>query len=277
MIMVIDAHHHFWKYNTRDFGWINDEMSVIRRDFLPEDLKKTIAEAGVDGVISVQARQALKETDWLLKLARENDFIFGVTGWLPLADDNAEEHIEKYASYEKLKAVRHVIQDEEDDYFILRKDFNRGVGLLKSHDLVYEILIFEKHLPQTIDFVDRHEEQVFVLDHIAKPLIKENIIYPWKKNIQELAKRPNVFCKVSGMVTEADFSSWTPEQLKPYFHVVLEAFGSERLMFGSDWPVCLVASGYSTWLDTVKGFVAELSADEQKMILGETAQKVYGV
>ena len=275
--MVIDSHHHFWKYNQHDFGWINDEMSVIRRDFLPEDLKQTISAAGVDGVISVQARQLLKETDWLLRLARENDFILGVTGWLPLSDDDAEEHLEKYAAKEKLKAVRHVVQDEEDDYFILRKDFNRGISLLKNYGLIYEILIFEKHLPQTIDFVDRHQDQVFVLDHIAKPLIKDNIIYPWKKNIKELAKRPNVFCKLSGMVTEADFKTWTPGQLSPYFNVVLEAFGPERLMFGSDWPVCLVAAGYGEWLQTVKGFISGLSENEQKMILGGTAQRVYGL
>jgi L-fuconolactonase len=275
--MVIDSHHHFWKYNKHDFGWINDEMSVIRRDFLPEDLKQTISAAGVDGVISVQARQSLKETDWLLRLARENDFILGVTGWLPLSDDDAEEHLEKYAAKEKLKAVRHVVQDEEDDYFILRKDFNRGISLLKNYGLIYEILIFEKHLPQTIDFVDRHQDQIFVLDHIAKPLIKDNIIYPWKKNITELAKRPNVFCKVSGMVTEADFKTWTPEQLRPYFNVVLEAFGPERLMFGSDWPVCLAAAGYDDWLKTVKGGISGLSEDEQEMILGGTAQRVYGL
>ncbi len=275
--MVIDSHHHFWKYNKTDFGWISDEMLAIRRSFFPEDLKITIEGSGVDGVVTVQARQSLKETEWLLKLAGENDFMLGVTGWLPLIDEDAEKHIEKYSSDEKLKAIRHVIQDEEDDYFILRKDFNRGVGLLKKYDLLYEILIFEKHLPQTIDFVDRHPDQVFVLDHIAKPLIKENIIFTWKQNIAELAKRDNVFCKVSGMVTEADFNSWTPEQLKPYFDVVLEAFGPERLMFGSDWPVCLVAAEYGTWLETVKGFIAGLSDDEQKMIMGANAQKVYGI
>ena len=275
--MVIDSHHHFWKYTKKDFGWISDEMDTIRRDFLPEDFKKTISVSGVDGVISVQARQSIDETEWLLKLADKNKFILGVTGWLPLSDENAEGYIERYASDEKLKAVRHVIQDEEDDYFILRKDFNRGVSLLKKYDLIYEILIFEKHLPQTIDFVDRHPDQIFVLDHIAKPLIKENLISPWRQNIAELAKRDNVFCKVSGMVTEADFREWTPEQLKPYFNVVLETFGPKRLMFGSDWPVCLVATGYNTWLDTVKDFMSELSDDEKKMILGETAQKVFGV
>ena len=275
--MIIDAHHHFWEYNTKDFGWINDEMSVIRRNFFPDDLQQTITGAGVDGVITVQARQSLKETDWLLKLAGENDFILGVTGWLPLSDENSESYMEKYSDFEKLKAVRHVIQDEEDDYFILRKDFNRGVSLLKKYDLIYEILIFEKHLLQTIDFIDRHPDQLFVLDHIAKPLIKDNLIYPWKKNIVKLAQRPNVYCKVSGMVTEADFKSWMPQQLKPYFDVVIEAFGPNRLMFGSDWPVCLVATGYDTWLNTVKDVISELSDNEKKMFLGGTAQKVYEV
>jgi len=275
--MIIDSHHHFWKYTKKDFGWISDEMNQIRRDFLPEDLKKTITASGVDGVISVQARQSLEETDWLLNLAGKNEFILGVTGWLPLIDENTEGYIERYASDEKLKAVRHVIQDEEDNYFILRKDFNRGVSLLKKYDLIYEILIFEKHLPQTIDFVDRHPDQLFVLDHIAKPLIKENLISPWRQNITELAKRENVFCKVSGMVTEADFKRWTPEQLRIYFNVVLETFGPERLMFGSDWPVCLVATEYGIWLDTVKGFISELSDNEKEMILGGAAQKVYRV
>jgi L-fuconolactonase len=275
--MIIDSHHHFWKYTKKDFGWISDEMNQIRRDFLPEDLKKTITASGVDGVISVQARQSLEETDWLLNLAGKNEFILGVTGWLPLIDENAEGYIERYASDEKLKAVRHVIQDEEDNYFILRKDFSRGVSLLKKYDLIYEILIFEKHLPQTIDFVDRHPDQLFVLDHIAKPLIKENLISPWRQNITELAKRENVFCKVSGMVTEADFKRWTPEQLRIYFNVVLETFGPERLMFGSDWPVCLVATEYGIWLDTVKGFISELSDNEKEMILGGAAQKVYRV
>ncbi len=275
--MIIDSHHHFWNYTDKDYGWIDDSMSRIRRDFLPLDLKKTINESGVDGVISVQARQSLEETDWLLKMSDENDFILGVTGWLPLIDDCIETLIEQYASHEKLKAVRHVIHDEEDDSFILRKDFNRGIKKLLQHNLVYEILIFEKHLAQTISFVDQHPEQIFVLDHIGKPKIKESILSPWRENVTELAKRENVFCKMSGMVTEADFNLWTPAQLQPYADVVLDSFGAERVMFGSDWPVCLVASEYDQWLNTVKDFTKQLSENERKLILGGNAKRVYGV
>jgi L-fuconolactonase len=273
--MIIDAHHHFWRYDEEEFGWISEEMKAIRRDFLPEDLKVTIGQSGIDGVVSVQARQKTEETRWLLELADEHDFIKGVTGWLPLYDPEVEKYLEEYGSRGKLKALRHVVQDEADDDFILRPDFNRGVGLLKDKDLIYEILIFEKHLPQTIRFVDRHPGQIFVLDHIAKPKIRENILSPWRENIMELAKRDNVFCKLSGMVTEADLRNWTYEQLVPYFEVVLEAFGAERLMFGSDWPVCLTAIQYDEWLQVVKRFIAGLSLSEQAGILGDNAVKIY--
>ena len=275
--MIIDSHHHFWNYTDEDYGWIDDSMSRIRRDFLPSDLKDTIGAAGVDGVISVQARQSLEETDWLLKLSEENDFIMGVTGWLPLVDDGIKNIIGRYVSHEKLKAVRHVIHDEEDDNFILRKDFNRGISKLLKHNLVYEILIFEKHLPQTISFVDKHPNQIFVLDHIGKPKIKENILSPWRESIAELAKRENVFCKISGMVTEADFKQWTPNQLQPYADEILDSFGAERVMFGSDWPVCLVASEYDQWLNTVNSFIKQLSKNEQELIMGGNARRVYGL
>ena len=275
--MIIDTHHHFWQYNTDDFGWINDEMKVIRRDFLPAHLHTEISQTGVDGVISVQARQCIEETEWLLKFARGNNFIKGITGWLPLIDSKVDQLINKYAYDKNLKGLRHVIHDEPDDQFILREDFNRGVSYLKRYNLVYEILIFEKHLPYTIQFVDNHPNQLFVLDHIAKPKIKDNIISPWKENIKELAKRENVFCKISGMVTEADFKSWTEEQLKPYVDVVLEAFGPKRLMFGSDWPVCLVATEYKKWVELVKKFIGGLSDDEQKNILGRNAVEVYRI
>lgn len=273
--MVIDSHHHFWKYDPVEYDWIDDSMSRIRRDFLPDDLKKVTEKADVDGVISVQARQTVEETEWLLEMASENDLIKGVTGWVPLVEDNITEYLDRFSNDKKLKAVRHVVQGEPDDNFILRKDFNRGIKKLTDYDLIYEILIFEKHLPQTIRFVDDHPGQVFVLDHIAKPRIKENIISPWKENIRELARRENVFCKLSGMVTEADYNSWTTAGLKPYADVILDAFGPERLMFGSDWPVCLVAAEYEQWIKTVRSFIQELSENEQEMIMGKTAEKVY--
>jgi L-fuconolactonase len=276
--VVIDSHHHFWHYNTDEFGWIYDEMSVIRRDFLPEDLRRSATEAGVDGVVSVQARQTLEETNWLLELAEQNaDFIRGVVGWVPLISADVGGQLRQLAStHPKLKGVRHVLQGEADDRYMLRDDFNRGVSHLAALNLAYDILIFERHLPQTIEFVDRHSaDQRFIVDHIAKPRIKSNELEPWRTNIRELARRPNVFCKVSGMVTEADFRAWTPQELRPYFDAVLEAFGPRRLMFGSDWPVCLVACGYARWRDVVETFAEGLTKDEKAQLFGETAKRAY--
>ena len=273
--MRIDAHHHFWTYDPLEYDWIDDEMSVIRRDFLPEDLCAAMSGAGIDGVVSVQARQTIEETRWLLDLAGRHDFIRGVVGWVPLVSAGVEEEIERLAASAKLRAVRHVLQGEADDRFMLRDDFNAGIGVLKRHSLAYDILIFERHLPQTIQFVDRHPEQVFILDHVAKPRIADNVLSPWRENIRELARRENVYCKLSGMVTEADYRAWTPAQLAPYVEVVLEAFGPRRLMAGSDWPVCLVACAYKRWWELVKGFIASLSAHEQREVLGGTAVRAY--
>ena len=273
--MIIDSHHHFWKYDPIEYDWIDDSMKVIRKDFLPKNLKTTIQEAGVDGAISVQARQSLEETDWLIGMAHQNEFIKGVVGWLPLIQGNIEEYLEKYADEEKLKGVRHVIQGEPNPEFMLRKDFNHGISLLKKYSLAYDILIVERQLPNTIRFVDQHPDQLFVLDHIAKPLIVRNELSPWKENIQELAKRENVNCKISGMVTEADYQKWTPSQLLPYFEVIMKAFGPDRLLFGSDWPVCLVATTYTNWMNLVRKNIASYTETEQAKIMGENALRLY--
>ncbi len=275
--MTIDSHHHFWKYSAAEYPWIGDSMAALRRDFLPEHLQAEIAAAGIDGVVSVQARQSVRETEWLLSLADANPFIKAVVGWVPLADAGVREAIAKFAANPKLRAVRHVVQDEPDDRFILGADFNRGVSALREFGLVYDILIFERQLAASIEFVDRHPHQVFVLDHIAKPRIGDGAIEPWRANIRELATRENVFCKISGMVTEADWKTWREEQLRPYFDAVLEAFGPKRLMFGSDWPVCLAASGYARWVEAVRGFAAQLSVDEREWISGRTAAEAYGL
>ena len=275
--MVIDAHHHFWNYSAKEYGWISDEMNVLRRDFLPDDLRKEIAAAGVDGVVSVQARQTVEETRWLLELAAANNFIRGVVGWVPLVSPDVGRDLERFAASRKLKAVRHVLQDEPDDDYALRDDFTRGIAELKRFNLRYDILIFERHLPQAIKLVDRHPEQVFVLDHVAKPKIKAGELDPWRANLKELARRGNVFCKVSGMVTEADWQGWTPAQLRPYFDATLEAFGPRRLMFGSDWPVCLLACDYGRWVKTVRDFAAGLTAAEQARLFGGTATEAYGL
>lgn len=273
--MIVDTHQHLWQYDPVEFDWIDDEMADIRKSFLPKDLKQTLAGTGVEKVISVQARQIIEETDFLLKLAEENDFMQGVTGWLPLASDNIGQILEKYAEKPLLKGLRHVVQGEPDPDFILGKSFNNGISALKKFDLLYEILIFEHQLPNSIKFVDQHPVQLFVLDHIAKPKIKNNEINAWAKHIRELAKRQNVYCKLSGMVTEADYKNWTQEQLNPYFEVVLDAFGPSRLMFGSDWPVCLVATTYSRWLNVVKSYISNISQTEQDEILFRNAEKVY--
>ena len=273
--MIIDSHHHFWKYDPVEYDWIDDSMKKIRADFLPDDLKLTIQEANVDGVISVQARQSLEETDWLIGLANQNNFIKGVVGWLPMFQKDIEGYLEKYSEEKLLKGVRHVIQGEPDPAFMLRKDFNHGIALLKKYSLVYDILVVERQLPNTIRFVDQHPDQVFVLDHIAKPLIGSNELSPWKENIQELARRENVNCKISGMVTEADYQKWTTSQLLPYFEVILEAFGPDRLLFGSDWPVCLVATSYKNWMKLVQKNITSLSEIEQLKIMGRNATRLY--
>jgi len=275
--MTIDAHHHFWRYNPEEYGWITDATPVLKRDYLPPDLQREISAVGIDGVISVQARQSLRETDWLLDLADQNAFIRGVVGWVPLISPTVQADIERYSHRRKLRAVRHVLQDEPDDAYMLLADFNRGISALKDFDLRYDILIYERHLPNATKFVDRHPNQVFVLDHIAKPRIREHVVSPWKENLGELARRPTVYCKLSGMVTEADQTKWSPHDLQPYMEAALEAFTPKRLMFGSDWPVCLLASSYKRWYETVRSFVSRLSPDEQKRFWGETAVEAYGV
>lgn len=275
--MKIDAHHHFWQYNTDEFGWIDDSMQRIRQDFLPSDLEQELSKVGVDGVVSVQARQSIEETNWLLMLAEQHDFIKGVVGWVPLADPMIREYLGFLSGNKKLKAVRHVVQAEPNDKFILQDEFNVGVSALAEYGLIYDILVFERHLPHVIKFVDRHPNQKFVLDHIAKPRIKENLIDDWAAQICQLGRRENVYCKVSGMITEANFDSWSLEQLKPYWDMTLAAFGPNKLMFGSDWPVCLVASQYDRWFYAVAELASYLSIEEQARLFGETAFEVYGL
>ena len=273
----VDAHHHLWRYTAEEYGWISDQMAVLRRDFLPGDLRPQLERAGITGAIAVQARQTLEETDSLLRMAEENPWIRGVVGWAPIAAPEFPGVLEKLRQNPRLKGLRHIVQDEPDDGFILGEDFNRGIQALRGTGLVYDVLIHARHLPQAIQFVDWHPEQAFVLDHCAKPRIASREIEPWRGQIRELAQRPHVCCKVSGLVTEADWTGWTPEDLRPYLDVVLEAFGAERLMFGSDWPVALLASGYQRWVDTVFGWTAELSASEREAIWGGNAVRVYSL
>jgi L-fuconolactonase len=272
----IDAHHHLWKYSREEYPWMLDGMDSIRRDFLVEDLKNAMREGSVDGTVTVQARQSLTETEWLLELADRHEFMRAVVGWVPLTDPAVGPVLERYVIHAKLRAVRHVIHDEPDDFYILRKDFNEGVGLLKQFGLRYDILIFDRHLPQTIEFVDRHPNQVFILDHIAKPKIRDRVLSPWRERIAQLARRENVYCKLSGLVTEANWSDWTEVELQPYIDAILESFGPHRVMFGSDWPVALVACSYGQWVRVVERAIAALSSSEQQSIFGATAKMAYG-
>lgn len=274
--MKIDSHHHFWKYDPEQYGWIGQQMSVLKRDFLPDDLASEIRKAGIDGVISVQARQSVEETGWLIGMAAEHEFIRGVVGWVPLASPVARSSLERLGPSPWLKAVRHVVQDEPDDAFILGNDFNQGVSLLKEFNLVYDILIYAKHLANSTKFVDQHPDQVFVLDHIAKPTIQAAEFHQaWANELRELARRENVYCKFSGVVTEVRDDEWSVDSIRPYWDVALEAFGPQRLMFGSDWPVCLLRTQYRDWVSAIRTLVSGLSHPEQADVMGANACRAY--
>jgi L-fuconolactonase len=273
--MKIDSHHHFWKYDPVRYSWMNERMEILKRDYQPDDLLQEIERVGIDGVVSVQADQSMQETDELLEHASQHEFIRGVVGWFPLADPAVEEMLAEYSKNPWLKGVRHVVQDEPDDRFILGNGFNEGIRKLKKFDLVYDILIYERQLASSIEFVDLHPGQSFVLDHVAKPRIGDGLMEPWKEQMFELAKRENVTCKLSGMATEANWKEWTYEALRPYMDVALDAFGPDRLMFGSDWPVARLAVDYEPWVKLCREFISSLSQDECEAIEGGNAVRAY--
>ena len=275
MTQKIDSHQHLWKFDEVQYGWIEPTWPELRRDFLPADAEREIRRAGIDGVVAVEARMCVEETRRLLQFAAQHAFIRGVVGWAPLADPGLPGILDEFAAQPKLRGIRHVLQGEPDPRHMLRDDFNRGIAELTRRGLVFDICIFERHLPQTIEFVDRHPNQVFVLDHIAKPRIRDGAMEPWRSLIRDLARRPHVCCKVSGMVTEANPKAWDEGQLWPYFDTVVQAFGAERLMFGSDWPVCLLGAGYRQWYETVVTWLDVLPAADQARVLGGTAVDVY--
>ena len=275
--MIIDSHQHFWQYHPVKHAWIDDAMAVIRKDFMPSDLAKVYQENGVDGCVAVEADQNSAETNLLLQLASEYNFIKGVVGWIDLRSDSIESKLEARKSQEKLKGFRHVVQAEADHNFLLRPNFLRGVSLLEKHNYTYDILIFPHQLGATLEFVKRFPNQKFIIDHIAKPYIKDGFYDGWAVLMKEIAKQENVFCKLSGMITEADYNHWKPEQIHPYMDLVLEVFGSNRLLFGSDWPVCLVAGNYSKIKRLVVHFISKLSTHEQQNIMGTNAIKFYNL
>ncbi len=275
--MIIDAHQHFWRYETEKHAWIDDEMASIRRDFLPTDLKPLYEENGVTGCIAVQADQTLKENDFLLDQSRKHDFIEGIIGWVDLRSNELKNDLDYYAQYPLIKGYRHVVQAEADPLFLLRNEFLRGISELQKRDLVYEILVFPHQLPAVLEFVKHFPHITFVLDHMAKPYIKHSFFESWALLMREIGQIENVNCKVSGLITEADYKTWTNQEILPYMELVLEAFGPKRILYGSDWPVCLVAGNYGKVLRLAKEFSNTLSENEQVDFFYHNAQRIYNL
>ena len=273
--MRIDAHQHFWRYDAAEYAWIDDSMDTLRRDFLPEDSKREMERAGFDACVAVQARQTLEETRWLLALAEIHPWIVGVVGWIDLQADDAHEQLVRVARHSKLVGIRHIVQSEADDRFLLRPAFCRGISLLEEFELAYDILIYPRHLPIAAEFVARFRRQRFVLDHLAKPDIRGGEIRAWERDLRRIAAYPHVFCKLSGLVTEADWQRWTPSDLRPYLDVALDCFGPYRLMIGSDWPVCTVAADYGRVMAVVGEYVNERPVAQRDAIFGGNARRFW--
>jgi L-fuconolactonase len=274
----IDAHQHFWKYNTTDFDWINDEMKIIRKDFFPCDLKSLLDENNIDGCIAVQANQTETENTFLVTLADEYDFIKGIVGWVDLMADDIEYRLAYWHQYKKIKGFRHVLQGEKNRALMLEENFKRGISLLAKFNFTYDILIFPDQLKYALELVQIFPEQKFVIDHIAKPDIKANDIEAWKNDIEQFKLYKNVYCKISGMVTEAEWSNHSLQTFKPYMDVVTETFGTKRIMYGSDWPVCLVAaSSYKEVYKIAEQYFSSFSKDEQEDVFGNNAVRFYNL
>ncbi len=273
--MRVDSHQHFWIYDPGEYPWIT--TTVLKRDFLPDDLAPELRKAGLDGTVAVQARQTVEESRWLLNLADHYPIIKGVVGWVDLQFPDCEKELTELARHPKFRGVRHVVQDEPDDRFMLKQSFLDGLARLEEFKLTYDLLIYPKQLPAAIEVVKRFPRQPFVVDHIAKPLIREGKITPWNDQMKELGRCPNVWCKVSGMLTEAKLKQWKASEFKPYLDVVFEAFGQDRLMYGSDWPVCLLSGTYAEVFDLVSSYLNPMSLEAREKVLGGNAAKFYGL
>lgn len=275
--MTIDSHQHFWRYNPVRDGWITEEMAALQRDYLPEHLLPELKLNQVEGCIAVQADQSEDETMLLVDLAQRHSFIRGVIGWVDLRSDRLPERLKFFSQFEKLRGFRHIVQSESDECFLLRRDFLRGISELRAFGFTYDILVYARQLPAAVEFAARFPEQKFVVDHIAKPQIKVKEIAGWEHWMRRMAALPNVHCKLSGMVTEADWRRWRPSDFEPYLDVVFECFGSDRLMFGSDWPVCLLAGSYCQVKKIIADYTQALPQYEKDRIFGLNATRFYGL
>jgi L-fuconolactonase len=276
-MLRIDAHQHFWKFDPVRDNWITDEMAAIKKDFLPKDLRRLLRQNDFDGSVVVQSDQSEKENEFQLENADRNDFIKGIVGWIDLQSQNVEEKLAYYSSKKKMKGFRHVLQSEAERAFMLKPAFMNGIGRLERFGFTYDILIFADQLKYISQFVATFPNQRFVIDHIAKPDIKNRSIEEWKGEIEKIAKHENVYCKISGMVTEANWKSWKQEDFDPFIDVVIEAFGPNRIMYGSDWPVCLVAGSYKRVLNIVKEYFSSFSPSEQQLFFGGNAMRFYNL
>jgi len=272
---TIDAHQHFWQFDPVRDNWINEEMAIIQHDFLPQQLEKILSENGIDGSVIVQSDQSEKENEFQLNNAAQYDFIRGVVGWVDLQAVDIEEKLLYYQQFKKLKGFRHVLQGEPQRDLMLQPAFKNGIGLLNKYGFSYDVLIFPDQLKYAAQLAAAFPDQPFVIDHIAKPKIKDGLIADWKKDIFSLAAHENVVCKISGMVTEADWKNWRAEEFTPYLDTIVAAFGTDRIMYGSDWPVCLVAADYAKTKQIVDDYFSQFSADEQAAFYGKTASAFY--
>ncbi len=273
----IDAHQHFWQFDPVRDSWINEEMKSIQKDFFPEDLLPLLMQNGLEGCVAVQASQSETETDFLIGLARAHEFIRGVVGWVDLQAEDIAEILAKYQSFPIVKGFRHVLQGEPQRDLMLQPNFKRGIAALQFYNFTYDILIFPDQLQFSKELVAAFPNQKFVIDHLAKPYIKRKEITAWKADIEAIAVYENVYCKISGMVTEADWRTWKQEDFVPYLDVVVNAFGTDRIMFGSDWPVCQVAASYEDVIKIVKDYFSTFSKDEQAQFFGLNAKRFYSL
>ena len=273
----IDAHQHFWKFDPVRDSWITEEMAAIKKDFLPEDLRPILKKNNIDGAVVVQSDQTEVHNDFLLELASKNNFIKGIIGWVDLQAGNVQERLAFYKSFQLMKGFRHILQGEKDRSLMLKPAFIKGIAALKEFDYTYDILIYPDQLQFTEKFVTIFPEQKFVIDHIAKPDIRDKRIVDWRNDIQNFTAYENVYCKISGMVTEAGWDKWKREDFKPYLDIVVETFGTGRIMYGSDWPVCLIAASYEEMMDIVKNYFSSFSKDEQEKFFGLNAVTFYNL
>lgn len=275
--MRVDAHQHFWQFEPVRDNWINEDMAAIQKDFLPQDLHPLLAENGFDACVAVEAHQSEAQTEFLVELATNNPFIKGVVGWVDLQSENITERLQYFSQYKVIKGFRHVLQGEPQRDLMLSPAFVRGIAALKEFDFTYDILIFSDQLIYSKNLAAQFPEQKFVIDHLAKPYIKKKEIKEWTLDMESISKLPNVYCKVSGMVTEADWKGWKKDDFSPYIDVIVENFGIDRIMFGSDWPVCLVAASYKEVVDIAQDYFSAFSGDEQQKIFGGNAVSFYNL